>query len=612
MTTGHLQIHSDNILPIIKKWLYSDKDIFVRELVSNACDASHKVKVLLEEGQIADDDTQLCVDVTIDKEARTLTFSDRGIGMDAAEVEKYICQLAFSGAEEFLAKYKSNEESDRIIGHFGLGFYSAYMVASKVVINSLSYKEGAEPVLWSCADGTEYTMEPGTRATRGTDVILHIDADNDEYLDAARIRGILDHYCAFLPFPIYLNGQHINHKEPLWIKSPSECSDKDYLDFYRYLYPGAEDPLFWVHLNVDYPFHLKGILYFPKVERQMDLQKYSVKLFCNRVFVSDSCKDLLPDYLTMLRGAIESPDIPLNVSRSHLQMDRTVRQLSGHISKKVSDSLTALYKSDRDRFLSAWKDISVIIKLGAVEDEKFFERIKALLLWRAVDGMWMTAEEYLERNREKTKDKIFYTAHETHAEHLLQAYRDKQIEVLCTDNPIDPYLIHTLEKHLSGVRFQRIDANLDDALVDTSREKTILDAEGKTPAGRLADFVRRKLDVPHVEVEAKSLASDSLPGILTIEEELRRYRDYIKAVDPDKAALGGLADQRTFIVNTNSPLIDAIVKLDTQDPALASELVQEVYELALLAQRELKADSLGAFVARSHKILEALAKKATQ
>ncbi len=609
MTNGQLQIHSENILPIIKKWLYSDKDIFARELVSNACDATHKLKVLQESGEAPSTNEELRVTVSVNKEARTLTFSDSGIGMDAAEVEKYICQLAFSGAEDFLAKYKSDKEGDRIIGHFGLGFYSAYMVASKVVIHTLSYKPDADPVLWTCEGGTDYQIEKGTRTERGTEITLYLDSDSDEYLEEARLKGILDHYCSFLPYPIYLNDRHINHIEPLWIKSPSECTEKDYLAFYRHLYPGTEDPLFWVHLNVDYPFHLKGILYFPKLERQIDLRKYSVKLYCNRVFVSDNCKDLIPEYLTVLRGAIDSPDIPLNVSRSHLQMDRTVRQLAGHISKKVSDNLAMLYRTDRERFLAAWKDISVIIKLGAVEDEKFYERVKPLLLWRTVDSEWMTVEEYLEQNKEKTKDKVFYTVHESHNEHILKAYRDRHVPVLCADNTIDTYLIHTVEKHISPAKFQRIDAEVDESLVDTSREQTILDANGKTAAGRLADFFRQKLDMPVLEIEAKSLASDALPAILTMDEQMRRFRDYMAATDQAGFKMEGL-EKRTLVLNTNSPLLGAVVKLDETDPELATQLVHEVYELALLAQRELKPESLGEFVARSHKVLESLAKKA--
>lgn len=610
MATGQLTVHTENLLPIIKKWLYSDKDIFVRELIANGCDAIHKLKVLRENGELQALDEDLRIDVTIDKEARTLTFNDTGVGMDAGEVEKYICQLAFSGAEEFLNKYQSNKEGDQIIGHFGLGFFSAFMVAEKVEIQTLSYRQDAQPVHWWSSGSSDYEMERGTRTTRGTSVILHIDKDNEEFLDSAHIRKILNHYCAFLPYPIHLGDDLINRKAPLWMKAPSACTDADYIEFYQFLYPGTEDPLFWVHLNVDYPFHLKGILYFPKIQRQAELTHYSVKLFCNRVFVSDNCKDLIPDYLMVLRGAIDSPDIPLNVSRSYLQMDRTVRQLGTHISKKISDSLNVLYQNDRERFLSSWKDISPIIKLGAVEDEKFYDKTKGLLVWRSVKGEWMTVEEYLERNQDKAKDKVLYTAHEMHATHLLDAYAQKGIDVLVADGPVDPYLIHFLERKLPNAHFQRIDAAVDESLVDASREKTVLDAGGKTEAGRLADFIRQKLGIDSVEVQAKSLAADGLPAIITVDEGTRRLREYMQRVNPEDTTLSEhLPEKRTLVVNTNSPLLAAIAQLDTSDPELAQELVVEVYELALLAQRELKPQQLNAFVQRSQRVLEKLTRR---
>ncbi len=612
MTTGSLQIHSENILPIIKKWLYSDKDIFVRELVSNACDASHKLKVLRERGETKAADDTLRVELKIDKEARTLTVSDYGVGMDAEEVEKYICQLAFSGAEEFMEKYKSDNKEDQIIGHFGLGFYSAYMVAKSVEIHTLSYKEGAKAVRWSCDGGSDYDIEEGTRTTRGTDIILHLDDDSDEFLEAERLAGILKEYCTFLPYPIYLDDRHINHKEPLWMQTPSNCTDKDYLEFYRHLYPNTQDPLLWVHLNVDYPFRLQGILYFPRVEKQVDLRDHRVKLFCNRVFVSDTCKDLLPEYLSILRGALDSPDIPLNVSRSYLQMDRTVRQLAKHISKKVSDSLSALHRDDRERFIDAWKDIGVIIKLGAVEDEKFYERVKGLLLWKTATGEWITVEDYIEKNKETTADKVYYTTHEKHAEHVLEAYKDRGIDVLIADAGIDTYLINFLEKKLSDTIFQRIDADISEALVDSSREKTVLDADGKTEAGRLADFFRRKLSADNIEVEAKSLARDELPAVITMHEQRRRLRDYMRAMDPDQPmAMDAHLDHYTLVVNTNSPLMHAIQKLDTQDPELAGDLAHEICELTLLSQRELDPNALNTFIARSQRVLSALASKAT-
>lgn len=614
MEKSTLEIHSENILPIIKKWLYSDKDIFVRELVSNSCDAIQKVKVLREEGLLEANDSDFRIDIHIDKDAHTLTFSDNGVGMTAEEVKKYIAQIAFSGAEEFLSHYKSSKEGDQFIGHFGLGFYSAYMVADKVEINTLSYQPSAEPVLWRCDGSSEYEIGLGTRATRGTDIILFIGNEHDECLDEAHIKKILNQYCGFLPYPIYLDGNHINHQEPLWVKAPSECTPKDYLDFYHHLYPMEEEPLFWVHLNVDYPFNLKGILYFPKVRRDFDLSKSSVKLYCNRVFVSDNCKDLIPNYLMVLRGIIDSPDIPLNVSRSYLQMDKTVRQLATHISKKVSDSLSTLFRNDKPKFTECWEDVSTIVKLGVLEDEKFYERVKEILIWKNTDGEWTTVAEYLEKNREKTKDKILYTSDEKHNSHFLSMYNQQGIEVVCANDHLDPYLFHFIEGKISPVVFQRIDASVDDSILDKSREKTILDEQGKTEAGVLADFIRSKLDNELIDVEAKSLATESVPGFVMMEEKQRRMRDYMMRMDSSKgnAASLSLFGKRTFVVNTNNPLILAIQKLDVSQPDLAKDLVNEVYEIALLSQKEMDPAALHEFINRSNRVLEALAKQAAQ
>ena len=604
MTKKPLSIHSENILPIIKRWLYSDKDIFARELVANACDAIHKLKILRDHGEAEVKDEDFRIDIRIDKEKRTLTFTDTGIGMDASEVEKYIAQIAFSSAEEFLEKYKTNIEGDQIIGHFGLGFYSAYMAAEKVEIETLSYKPGAEPVFWSCDGSSEYILEKGHRQTRGTEVTLFIDKNSDEFLEENRLKEILRHYCAFLPYPIFLENKQINTHAPLWIKAPSECSDKDYLEFYRYLYPFKEDPLFWVHLNVDYPFHLKGILYFPKVQKDFDFNKNTVRLYCNRVFVSDNCKDVIPHYLMALQGVIDSPDIPLNVSRSYLQMDRTVRQLSSHISKKVSDSLNSLYRTNRERFLKCWEDISVLIKLGAIEDEKFYERIKDILLWKVVDNGWTTVEEYLERNKEKTKDKILYTKDEKHLSDFIDLYKKRNIEVLSLTSHIDSYLIHYLEPKIAPAQFQRIDGGIDENILDKEREKTILDAQGKTEASKLADLIRMKLVDHQIDVEAKSLASDQIPGFVLIEENQRRMRDYMQAMDPEGSQQHHTLVKPVFVVNTNHPLITALPTLEKTDPDLAKDLVQELYDLSLLSQREMSKEALTDFINRSHRILE--------
>lgn len=608
MEKGSLQIHSENILPIIKKWLYSDKDIFVRELISNACDAIQKVRILRDAAEVEAKDEDFYIEVTIDKEARTLTFSDNGIGMTAEEVKKYIAQIAFSGAEEFLSKYKSNNEQDQIIGHFGLGFYSAYMAADLVEINTLSYQTGAQPVLWRCDGTSDYELEQGSRETRGTEIKLFVGKDHEECLDSAHIEKVMRHYCSFLPYKISLDGKQINEHFPLWIKSPSECKPEEYLELYRYLYPMDEEPLFWVHLNVDYPFSLKGILFFPKIKRDFDPNKSSVSLYSNRVFVSDNCKDIIPNYLMVLKGIIDSPDIPLNVSRSYLQMDRTVRQLANHISKKMTDSLSTLYKTDYDRFVKAWQDVSLVVKLGILEDDKFYERAKEFLIWKNTHQTWTTLQDYLERQQEKVKDKIFYTIDEKQGGHVLQIYHDKKIEILCANGPLDSYLMHHLENKLNPVSFQRIDAEIHEELLDKEREKTILDTHGKTAAVKLAEFIQEKLANESIEVEAKSLATDTLPGFIVMDEKQRRMRDYFAKMSPEEQGQQmNFFGKKKFIVNTNNPLIEAICQLDKQHASLAKELIQQVYELALLSQREMEPTTLNEFVTRSNHVLQELA-----
>jgi molecular chaperone HtpG len=596
MTAGTLKIHTENILPIIKKWLYSDKDIFVRELVSNSCDAIQKCRVLREHGELATPDDEFRIDIQIDKTATTLTFTDNGIGMTAEEVEKYIAQVAFSGAEEFIGKYSSQNEKDQIIGHFGLGFYSAYMVAEKVAIDTLSYRPGSEAALWACDGSSSYVMDTGTRTSRGTQITLFIGKENEEFLEESRLRSILQHYCAFLPFPIFLNGSQINKKEPLWLKNASDCTESEYLEFYHSLYPMEPDPIFWIHLNVDYPFHLKAILYFPKVTRRFDWSQNTIKLFCNRVFVSDHCKDLIPDYLMILRGAIDSPDIPLNVSRSTLQMDRTVRQLSQHISKKVSDRLSSLYTMEREKFLKAWPDIEMIIKLGMLQDEKFYERSNDFLIWKNGDGVWTTIAEYLERSKVR---KVFYGTEDQMQGHLLELYKQKGIEILAASSLVDTPLINLLEDKMDGVKFQRIDGAIDETILDASREKTLLDADGRTESFKIADFIHSKLDVP---VEAKSLGLDSVPAFLVVDEEMRRLRESMALAQQTLPPT--FATKRTFVVNTNNKLVQSIYHLKDKDPALAGEMVRHLYELSLLSQRELDPSALPQFVARSSQILE--------
>lgn len=579
MRQNNLTIHSENILPIIKKWLYSDKDIFLRELVSNATDALKKLRIALG------DEGEFKISIQSDKEAKTITISDTGIGMTEEEVEKYIAQIAFSGAEEFVEKYQSQTEKDPIIGHFGLGFYSAYMVASKVDIDTRSYLPHSEPVFWSCDGSSSYSIGVGNREVRGTKITLHVDEESLEYLEEAKLHELLNRHCSFMSFPIDLNGKALGNEEPLWLKSPSDCTEKEYLAFYRRLFPMDPDPIFWIHLNVDYPFHLQGILYFPKLHRRFDSNESAIKLFCNRVFVSDNCKDILPDYLMILRGAIDSPDIPLNVSRSYLQVDKNVKQLSSHISKKVSDRLNQLYKTDRNKFLDFWPDIEMIVKLGILQDEKFYERAKEILVWKNSLGEWgpIPADE----------KKIFYSTTENSP--LLKLYN----RVFFAPSPIDTAIIQFLEHKLS-VSFQRIDGALDESLIDASREKTLLDADGKTESSKLAAFIHKALG--DVEVEAKSLAKDELPALVVLDENQRRLRDYMQLTQGQKGDA-----KKKFVVNTNNKLIQAIERLSQKQPDLAASVAKGVYDLALLSQREIETAELEQIVNRQTEILEKIA-----
>lgn len=589
-----LSVQCENILPIIKKWLYSSHDIFLRELISNSCDAIKKFSFL------TDSKESLEIHVRIDKEKKTLTISDQGIGMTEEEVEKYIAQIAFSGAEEFLSKYK-NQES--MIGHFGLGFYSAYMVAAKVELETLSYLPDSEPVRWSCDGSANYEIGKGTRTERGTDVILHLDEPYFEFLEEPKVHELLNRFCSFMPDPIFLNGKPLGNKAPLWLKAPSECTDQDYISFYRTLFPMEGDPLFWIHLNIDYPFLLKGILYVPKIRRRnYEENGDSIRLFCNRVYVSESCRDLLPDYLMMLRGAIDSADLPLNVSRSYLQVDQNVKQLGSHISKKVSDRLSALFRSDRAQYCSLWSELELLVKLGLLQDDKFYERTKDLLIWKTSAGDWSTVQEVLDRSKEK---KIYYSGEDASVS-LQKAFLDKGCELLYTHSAIDGAVITSLERKMSSVKFQRIDSALEDVLVDSSREKSLLDSEGKTQSSRIAHFFKSQLsDEQQLEVEAKSLSADSLPGVLFLDEDSRRLRDYM-ALTQEKAPFESL-EKKTFVVNTNNKLVQLAWSLSGKKPHLAQDLARQIYDLSRLAQRELSAKEVDLMVSREQSLLEQLA-----
>ncbi|MCH9624734.1 MAG: Chaperone protein HtpG [Chlamydiia bacterium] len=644
MADGKLKINSENIMPIIKKALYSDIDIFLRELVSNATDATSKLKILesrgearlpketkveveieTKEGEEAPKKSlikeSLAITISLDKENKLLTISDHGLGMTKEEVEKYITDVAFSGAAEFVEKYQSDADNGGIIGHFGLGFYSAFMVADKVEIKSLSHKEGAQAVHWTCDGSSSYKIEDIEKERVGTDVILHI--TEEEMLDENRLKEILKKYCSFLPHPIYFEEEKINDQEPLWMKKPADCTDEEYKAFFKKLYPMEEEPIFWVHLNVDHPFHLKGILYFPKVNPRFDFQSSSIQLYSNRVFVSNNLKDLFPDFLTVMRGAIDSSDIPLNVSRSYLQMNSTVKKLSTHIAKKLGDRLKSFASADKERFEKVWGDLETIVKLGALREEKFYDRVKDILIYKTIEGNYLTAAEYLEKHKDAYENKIFYTE-EQEETNFLTMYKEKGIEVLKGGGPLDSALFNTLESKLS-CHFQRIDGGISDMILD-DKEKEKAKAKADTEKDNADDkkdaeaevdeyadlttFVKDSLGLEFVDVQAKGLTSKELPGFVMIDEGTRRMRDYFAM--SQKEMPREAFSKHTFVINTNSSLVESMHKLKDSAPELSKKLVKQVYDLSLLSQKEMHPEALGDFIKRTGSVIEELALQAAK
>ena len=588
MATGKIGVTTENIFPVIKKFLYSDHEIFLRELVSNAVDATQKLKTLAAFGDFKGTLGDMDVRVKIDKEAGTLTISDHGIGMDAADIDKYINQIAFSGAEEFLQKYKDTANS--IIGHFGLGFYSAFMVSKKVEIRSLSYKEGAKGVLWTCDGSPEYTMEEIDRTERGTDIILFIDDDNKEFLEQARIDTLLKKYCRFLPVPVisgfkqeWKDGKMedtetpnvINATEPLWTKKPSELTDKDYLEFYHELMPGQEDPMFWIHLNVDYPFTLTGILYFPKIKSNIDIQRNRIQLYCNQVYVTDQVEGVVPEFMTLMQGVIDSPDIPLNVSRSYLQADQQVKKISSYISKKVAEKLNSMFKADRAEFEKKWDDIKIFIEYGMLTDEKFYDAAKKFFLLKDVNDKYYTLEEYRTLVEAEQTDKsgtviYLYTTDREAQFSYIKAAEDKGYNVLLMDGQLDGHIVSLLESKLENTRFVRVDADIPEKLIQ--KEDT-----SKTDLSPLQTEILTGLfssQIPEVEkaqftVGLEKLSATSAPATITQNEFMRRMKD-MAAMQPGAGFYGELPDSYVLVVNTEEPAVRKVTAEATS--ALESEL----------------------------------------
>lgn len=622
MSNGKINVTADNIFPIIKKFLYSDHEIFLRELISNAVDATQKLKTLSRIGESKAELGDLTIQVKLDKEKRTITVSDRGVGMSPEEVEKYINQLAFSGAEEFVEKYKDKADASAIIGHFGLGFYSSFMVAEKVEIISLSHREGETAAHWECKGDPEFELTETEKEDRGTDIILHINEESDEFLAEARIRELLDKYCKFLPVPIQFGNKEItekegegddakeiktevadiiNNPEPAWTKTPTALKDEDYKSFYRELYPFTfEEPLFHIHLNVDYPFDLTGILYFPKIKPNMDMNRNKIQLYQNQVFVTDNLEGIVPDFLTMLHGVIDSKDIPLNVSRSYLQSDGAVKKISNHITKKVADKLEDLFKKDREDFQNKWKDIKVIIEYGMLSDDKFFERSDKFSLYENVKGEFFTIDEYIDKIKDQQTDKddtkvILYTANAELQHSYIKRAESKGYDVLVMDSPIVSHLMQKLETSKEKIRFTRVDSDHIDKLIEKDEEQP----------SKLSDKQKEKLK-PIIEeaivkekfmVQLENLDSADSPFMVTVPEFMRRMKEMSMTGGGGMMGMENMPEMYNLVVNTNHGYVSEI--LDEKDESRRKEMIQEGTDLALLAQNLLQGEGLTSFVERS-------------
>ena len=595
MQKGTIGVTTENIFPVIKKFLYSDHEIFLRELVSNAVDATQKIRTLSSFGEFKGELGTLDVRVTVDKEAGTLTVSDRGIGMTAEDVDKYINQIAFSGAEEFLNKYK--DTAANIIGHFGLGFYSAFMVAKKVVIDSLSWKDGAEAVRWECDGSPEYSMGKGERTERGTDIILYIDDESKEFLEQQRVDLLLRKYCRFLPVPVisgkemeYKDGQWVasdrdlvvNNTEPQWMKKPSELTDEDYRKFYQELYPGQEEPLFWIHLNVDYPFNLTGILFFPKIKNNFDINRNRIQLYCNQVFVTDSVEGVVPEFMQLLQGVIDSPDIPLNVSRSYLQADTAVKKISGYITKKVASRLEELFKADRADFEKKWDDIRIFIVYGMLTDEKFCDAAMKFMLLKDTEGRYYTLDEYktlVEANQTDAEGKVVYLyATDATAQYkYIKAANDKGYNVLLLDGQLDNHFVGLLEHKLENTSLVRVDSDVVENLIRKSDRKVAeLTPIERTILSRMFENGTRKVEKTSFVVQFEALGESAEPVVLTQNEYMRRMKE-MAALQPGMNFYGELPDSYTLVVNTENPLVkDITAKADAALEASVKPLAEKI------------------------------------
>ncbi len=598
--TGNISIHTENIFPIIKKFLYSDHEIFLRELVSNAVDATQKIKRLSSIGEFNGELGELKVKVSFDKDKKTITISDNGIGMTAEEIKKYINQIAFSGATEFVEKYKDKGDDKGIIGHFGLGFYSAFMVAKEVEIVSKSYQDKSEAAKWVCDGSTEYSISAAKKKTRGTDIILHIAEDSEEFLEEFKLKSILEKYGKFLPVEIEFNEKIINNPNPIWTKTPADLTDEDYLKFYEELYPFQEKPLFWIHLNVDYPFNLTGILYFPKVKNEIQLQREKISLYSRQVFITDEVKDIVPEFLMLLHGVIDSPDIPLNVSRSFLQADSNVKKINSYITKKVADKLQELFKSDRPAFEEKFANIGLFVKYGMISDEKFMEKAKDFCLVQDTANKYFTLDEYAEEvqaaQTDKDGNKVYlYTTDQQQQDAFIQSAGQKGYSVLKMDNMIDSHFINTIETKIEKTQWKRVDADAVDKLIDTgiNLEAILTDAQKESVKKVFEDTLQDKQKIVAVE----AMSPDELPAIVTQNEFMRRMSDMSKTGGGGMGMFGAMPTTYNITINANHPLISKLADLKSEDEQKA--LAKQISDLALLSQNLLTGADLTAFIKRT-------------
>ena len=625
MAKGNISVDSENLFPIIKKWLYSDKDIFLRELVSNGCDAVTKLKKLTSIGEAQiDENEKFKVTVSIFKDAKKLVISDNGIGMTAEEIDKYINQIAFSGASDFLSKYKEEDDKgSQIIGHFGLGFYSAFMVADSVEIDSLSYQDGAKAAKWTCDGSMEFDLTDGDRTERGTAITLNIAEDSEEFLEESTIRQILHKYCAFLPIEIYVevpedkhedhcdcghdhDHEHeddtpsepkpINNTTPLWMKKPSECTDEEYKEFYRNVFMDFNEPLFWIHLNVDYPFNLKGILYFPKINHEFAGQEGQIKLYNNQVFVADNVKEVIPEFLMLLKGVIDCPDLPLNVSRSFLQNDGYVKKISSHITKKVADKLTSIYNNERENYEKYWDYINIFIKYGCLRDEKFYEKVKDVIIYKDIDGKYLTLDEYLDGKEEKD---VYYVSDPQTQSQYINMFKNQGLNAVVLPSMMDTHFISLVEMKQPGVKFKRIDSAINDISDNTEKDDSTKEQEEK-----LIEKFKNEIKDDTLKIEVQSLKDDSIPAVILLGEQSRRMQEMYKAYGQQMAGMADMFhDEFTLVLNSNNSLIKKIDTLNDED---ANLVIDHVYDLAKISHSPLPAEQMTKFIERSNKLLEKL------